>query len=194
MKPKIRLRSLGVAVIDGFLEDPESYRAFALRGQFESFKFETCTFHGISPVLQGSAVLRDPVVPTKLQSTFLARPTLSFFRKSPRGQTEPHFIHTDADMGRWSAILYLNPDAPAEDGTSFWTHAATGEIGNPAPHLRSEEGQTTDGWNLRMTIAAKFNRMLVFPSTHYHSRAIVDNWGSGDESRLTQVTFGEDQS
>lgn len=116
--------------------------------------------------------------------------TLSFFRKSPLGQEEPHFIHTDIDMGDWSAILYLNPDPPEGDGTSFWTHTASGAIESLIPHERSEEGRTAIGWELRQHVQARFNRLVIFPSSFFHSRAIPENWGEGDEARLTQITFG----
>lgn len=174
-----------VEIFDGALLDPKAYREKALALPFRSFEFEKCTFHGIATIDTGSAI---PSLITDLFPN--AMPTLSFFRKSPQGQKEPHFIHTDADMGDWSAILYLNPEPPAEDGTLFWTHAATGTIGSDIEHERSEEGRTPEGWVMRRAIQAEFNRLVLFPSRLFHSRAIHDNWGSGDGARLTQVTFG----
>lgn len=180
-----------IRVLDGFLPDPLCYRAGALSGEFRSYEFpdeqgKPYYFHGIS-IPAGL-----DLVPSKIRGMFpAAMPTLTFFRKSPDGQQEPHFIHTDVDMGDWSAILYLNPDPPAGDGTTFWTHKATGEIENPICHLRSKEGRSAEGWELREKVAAKFNRLLVFPSSYYHSRAIFDNWGEGEDARLTQVTFGK---
>lgn len=174
-----------IRVFDNFLPHPVEYRADALGLGFRSFDFEHCSFHGIALApLAG-------LVPAKIRRLFPeASPTLSFFRKSPSGQQEPHFIHTDADMGDWSAILYLNPDPPPGDGTLFYIHEATGATASAIAHERSEEGRSSDGWLLRYTVESKFNRLLVFPSTSFHSRAIYDNWGVGDEARLTQVTFG----
>jgi hypothetical protein len=173
-----------IRVFDDFVAEPEAYRAAALAGEFRSFHFPEATFHGIS-------IADTNEVPVRIAQRFPgAEPTLSFFRKSPAGQTEPHFIHTDADMGEWSAILYLSPDPPAEDGTSFWTHRETNAVESAVPHERSEEGRSTEGWILRRTVSAKFNRLVVFRSTLFHSRAIHANWGDGDEARLTQVTFG----
>ncbi len=94
-------------------------------------------------------------------------------------------------MGDWSALLYLNPNPPAGDGTDFWTHKETGEIESITPHLRSKEGLDPSKWELREHVKAKFNRLLIFPSSYYHSRAIFDNWGQGDEARLVQVVFGK---
>lgn len=174
----------GIVVFDNFLNEPHIYREIALRGEFRTFDFPGCTFHGIS-------IPTPPTVPDMIVKTIHhLKPTLSFFRKSPKGQAEPHFIHTDADMGDWSAILYLNPKPPIDDGTLFWSHLASGEDGNSIPHLRSEEGSTPAGWRMRRAINGNFNRLLMFPSHFFHSRSIPENWGNGDNARLTQVIFG----
>ncbi len=174
-----------ILIFDNFLERPESYLDAAKKSEFRTFAFEKATFHGICPVEL------DGPVPSRIAGMIpKARPMLSFLRKSPLGQIEPHFIHTDIDMGEWSAILYLNPNPPDGDGTTFWTHSKTGTIGSMVPHERSEEGMTARGWSARQSVQAKFNRMVIWPSWFFHSRAIPENWGSGDEARLTQVTFG----
>jgi hypothetical protein len=173
-----------VEIIDDFLPDPEAYRQEALKREFRSFVFPEATFYGIAPVLL------DNPVPVKLAERMSSRPTLSFFRRSPEGQIEPHFIHTDVDMGEWSAILYLNPDPPTGDGTMFWTHRETGLEECDAPHKYSEAGQFVAGWHVNKFVKAKFNRMLIFKSNLFHSRSLFLNWTQGEESRLTQVTFG----
>ena len=63
-------------------------------------------------------------------------PTLNFVRQSPAGQVEPNFIHTDADMGDWTALYYLTADpaarrwhdllALARDAAPFSSTAAPG--------------------------------------------------------------------
>jgi hypothetical protein len=94
-------------------------------------------------------------------------------------------------MGEWSALLYLNPEHPRSDGTAFWKHLPTGEIENSIPHLRSDEGRkVSDKWEIWKAVPAKFNRLVTFPSTYFHSRSIFDNYGDGDDARLVQVTFG----
>lgn len=173
-----------IRVFDNFLMDPMAYRKAALEREYKSYTFPECTFHGIAMPAPG-------LVPEKICRMFPGwKHSLSFFRKSPLGQVEPHFIHSDVDMGEWSAILYLNPEHPAGDGTAFWTHVETGHEGSRIPHERSEEGKSVRGWNLRRLVIGKFNRLLLFPSHLFHSRGIAQNWGEGDEARLTQVTFG----
>lgn len=173
----------GIYVFDDFLDDPEAYRQAALTREYQTFNFPEATFHGISPTLNSPWL-------DKLQAMFPGiETTLTFFRQSPAGQLEPHLIHTDVDMGEWTAILYLNPLPPPSDGTSFWTHVS-GAHGSMIPHERSEEGKSFANWRLRWKIRAKFNRVVLFPSHYFHSRAIYDNWGRGDWARLTQVAFG----
>ena len=175
-----------VKIFDDFLGDPDAYRRKALAGEFRTYDFGGGeTYHGISIPASGE-------VPLRLIGLYPAlTPTLSFFRRSPAGQVEPHFIHTDIDMGDWTALLYLNPDPPAGDGTTFWMHLATGAHESAIPHERSVEGLSSDGWRARQTVSAKFNRLVMFPATYFHSRAIFDNWTAGDDARLTQVVFGK---
>ncbi len=174
----------GVRVFDDFLPGAEAYRARALALDYATFSFPDATFHGI-------AIPPAPEVPAALKARFPAlTPTLTFLRRSPLGQKEPHFIHTDVDMGEWSALLHLTAAPLAGDGTAFWRHLATGEIENGVPHERSAEGQTTSGWKRWNFVRARFNRLIIWPAAYYHSRAIFDNYGKGDDARLTQVTFG----
>jgi hypothetical protein len=93
-------------------------------------------------------------------------------------------------MGEWTALIYLNPDPPLSDGTVFWRHLVTGAIESAIAHERSREGRTKEGWQRWNKVRAKFNRLLLFPATFFHSRAIAENWGEGDAARLTQVVFG----
>jgi hypothetical protein len=177
----------GYRVFDNFLPDPEAYRREALGREFRTYEFPGETYHGI-------AMPAPPEIPMRIAQMFPGTvPTLSFFRRSPEGQAEPLFIHTDVGMGEWTALLYLNPDPPEGDGTVFWRHLATGAIESAIPHERTEEGRTPCGWRPWRTIEARFNRLVLFPATLFHSRAIFANWGAGDEARLTQVVFGRGQ-
>lgn len=173
-----------IRVFDDVLVNPEAYRAEALTREYKTFDFGHVQFHGIAPAELDSSLCK------KLRKQFQwIFPVLTFFRKSPLGQVEPHYIHTDIDMGDWSALLYLNPNPPKGDGTAFWTHKS-GAIESKIPHERSEEGKDPSAWRMRELVGGAFNRMVVFPSSYFHSRAIPENWGEGDDARLVQVVFG----
>ena len=91
----------------------------------------------------------------------------NFIRKSPLGQDEPNFIHSDEMMGEITCILYLNEVHPKEDGTTIYD-----KDNNPL-----------------FTAHAKFNRMFSFDSIAPHSRNIFENFGSGEKARLVQIIF-----
>ena len=173
-----------ISIIDNALDDPIEFRDAARALTYQSFVFEHCTFHGIA--LGELADRTIPIIQTALTGL---QPALTFFRKSPFGQEEPNYIHTDIDMGDMTGILYLNEDPPEKDGTCFWTHRQTGTIGSVVPHERSAEGMSADGWDLRLHVPARFNRLLIFPSALFHSRALYENWSKAGEDRLTQVSF-----
>lgn len=177
-----------IRIFDNVLADPMAYRRAALKLEFKTYDFGHCVFHGIAAEGHCADLSVEPL--QFITSRFpQLRPSLTFFRKSPLGQVEPHFIHTDVDMGQWSALLYLNPNPKDGDGTAFWTHKS-GAIESEIPHERSEEGRTPDSWTMRELVRGTFNRVLMFPSAYFHSRAIHENWGDGDGARLVQVVFG----
>jgi hypothetical protein len=181
----------GIRVIDHALPDPQALRAEALTLPFQSIADGAATFHGIALVPHGPlAALVQQVMPG-------ARPTLSLFRQSPAGQPEPHYVHCDRSMGDWSAILYLTPDPPADDGTVFWQRQDTAARGNDATTIEeyASDGASwfhADLWEPWYRVPAAFNRLVIFPSRLFHSRAIAENYGIGSDARLIHVCFGGD--
>jgi hypothetical protein len=167
-------------VLDDVLADPWSYRRWALSQAFQTIVTGDEVWHGI-------ALLTDPTVPTLIADILPgAQTTLTFFRQSPLGQAEPNFIHSDEGMGAWTAILYLTPDPPPEDGTTFWRYRPTGDVSGSARALEKDPML----WEPRRQVEARFNRVLVFESLLFHSRAIEANYGEGEDARLIQVAFG----
>jgi hypothetical protein len=168
-----------ILVIDNAIPDPAAYRAAALDLLFSDVPAGRDVFKGIARVpVEG---LRE------LEAHFPGPAVASFFRKSPLGQLEPNFIHSDEGMGDWTAILYLNPDPPEGDGTSFWRRSANGA---KAGSVMGDEGKDLRQWERWRHVEAQFGRLVVFPALLFHSRGLVDNYGYGDEARLVHVTFG----
>lgn len=176
------LASVGpIVVIDDVLPDPRAYREAALALSFGDVPAGDQVFKGI-------AVPTTPFLQILLSQTVGCGPTtLTFFRKSPAGQLEPNYIHSDRDMGDWTAILYLNPDPPAGDGTSFWMHRATGQVSG---EFDADAARDVSQWECWRHVDAKFGRLLIFQSDYFHSRGIEQNYGAGDSARLIQVAFG----
>lgn len=175
-------------VFDDVLDDPNVYALAARMAPFHSVSVGLATFHGIADAESGHELLDWLVVKFPR-----ARPTLSFFRESPEGQIEPNFIHTDRDMGDWTAILYLNETPAVGDGTIFWRDTKTGEAESRETdiHAEAERWLDRDRWEAGATVGAKFNRCVVFSAPLFHSRALFDNYGTaGKDARLIQVVFG----
>lgn len=178
-----------IQVLDDVLDDPMAYLEAVRALPIRSVTVGAATFHGISDV-------PDLRLPRLIQARYpQSQPGLTFVRRSPEGQEEPNFIHTDRDMGDWTAILYLNPDPPAADGTTFWRHRATGAQASTA--TGSEETlqewlswRDRAQWEPWRTVSAKFNRLLLFHAPLFHSRAIPENYGEPESARMIQLVFG----
>jgi Family of unknown function (DUF6445) len=177
-------------VFDDVLPDPVAYRAAVLAQPRRSHELAPeVVFHGIAPAPDRS--LADWI---EAHFPQLAA-TMSVTRLSPLGQIEPNAIHTDCDLGEWTGILYLNPDPPEGDGTTFYRDRATGAEVSTAATLdqKLDEGfawREAELWEPTQTVAAQFGRLVLFPSAAFHSRAIFENYGTGTDARLVQIVFG----
>lgn len=172
-----------VQLFDHVLLDAAAYRARALQQPFQDVTLGPTTFHGIASAF-GHHLQR-------LLQAYLPGcvPGLTFFRQSPLGQPEPHYVHSDADMGDWTAVLYLNDPPDPGDGTLFWEHTGTFQNCGPWADVEADANDPSR-WIEWGRVGAQFGRLLVFQADLYHSRALVDNYGAGDGARLVQVAFG----
>ena len=178
-----------VIVVDDAIDEINRLYDYAIGLCYETHALGLATFHGIAmapPVVGDLIAAADP----------RRKPMLSFFRKSPLGQREPHFIHSDRSMGAWTALLYLTREPADGDGTDFWEDIATGHRADASDTLAdyAHDGQRWSDesqWRSWYHVAAKYNRLLIFPAPYYHSRALRENYGTGSDARLINVTFGE---
>lgn len=189
LKPLPRSAAAAIVVVDDVLPEWDAYRARVLAQPFGDVQTSPgVVFHGIAPV--------DDTLPAWIAAHYPGlRPQLTFVRRSPAGQVEPNFIHTDCDMGDWTGIYYLTPDPPPGDGTTFWRHRATGAVASTAVAevdviAEWQAWRDRDQWEPWHTVAAQPNRLVLFPAPYFHSRALEDNFGADDTARLIQVVFG----
>lgn len=179
-----------IAVHDDVLPDVARYVALTRAQPFSDLE----TSPGV--VFHGLAAPVDDTLPQWIRARYpMLTPTRSVVRQSPAGQPEPNFVHTDRDMGEWTAIAYLTADPPEGDGTTFWRARATGAIqstADPGVAMFAEWIAWADGaaWEPWHTVPARPNRLVLFPAAYYHSRAIPENYGAGDTARLIQLVFG----
>jgi len=153
---------MNLITFDNIIKDPNAY-------------VSDIHFHGFQDVADGDNVFRN-IQPRDKNDEFALYVTnlfsgykvdLNFIRKSPLNQEEPNFIHTDEMMGDITCLLYLNEQAPDNDGTTIYDE-------DKKPLL---------------TMYSKFNRMIAFSSESPHSRNIFENFGEAESARLVQVIF-----
>lgn len=152
-----------IQVLDDVLPNPLAYLAEVKRLPFRDVMLGTDRFKGIALSRRGN-------VDKAAEAETNAAAFLSFFRRSPEGQIEPNYVHSDEMMGRFTGIYYMNPQPADGDGTAFW---------------EKDGGE----WKMTRLVHAKFNRLLTFNADLHHSRALFNNYGEGDGARLIQVIF-----
>lgn len=153
---------MNLITIDNLLKNPDQYLSEVNKYGFQDISDGKNTFKNIQP-----RDIYDDFSREVLSLFPEHKITFNFVRKSPLNQEEPNFIHTDEMMGDITCILYLNKNAPKEDGTTIYD-----KENNPL-----------------VTIYSKFNRMISFNSDASHSRNILENFGHEEDSRLIQVIF-----
>ena len=183
------LDTASILVWDDLLPDYLAYVQAARQRTYETITIGPAVFRGISVCL-------DPWVPDLIQQRYpTLTPTISLFRLSPLGQLEPSYIHTDRDMGDWTAILYLTEDPLKGDGTVFWRHRETGHTASVAQapqefYAEWAAWQDRERWEPWHIVHAKPNRAVIFQGPLFHARAIEANYGEGSQARLIQTVFG----
>ena len=153
---------MNLITFDNIIKNPLSY-------------VEDIHLHGFQDVADGEYTFKN-IQPRDKNDEFAKYVTnlfvgykvdLNFIRKSPLNQEEPNFVHTDEMMGDITCLLYLNEQAPEDDGTTIYDE-------DKKPLL---------------TMYSKFNRMIAFDSNAPHSRNLFKNFGEGQTARLVQVIF-----
>ena len=90
----------------------------------------------------------------------------------------------------WGGVLYLNPDAPLEGGTSFYRSKVNKSIYNHNyDHLASDVySQDMTKWDIATEVKNIYNRLILFRGDQWHSSSTY--FGHDHETgRLTQVFF-----
>tara|TARA_R110000824_G_scaffold339505_1_gene526031 strand:+ start:2877 stop:3560 length:684 start_codon:yes stop_codon:yes gene_type:complete len=108
------------------------------------------------------------------------------------------WVHADITR-EYTCIVFLNPFAPPNTGTSFYEHRETGsrvcdEDTNYINEVSTEygpnnlKGSRDDVWRRVDTISNKFNRAIIFKGNLWHAADDYFGWDL-ETSRLTQTFF-----
>ena len=153
---------MNLITFDNIIKDPKDYVSDIHTNEFQDLADGNNVFRNIQPRDSNDEFA---LYVTNLFSDY--KVDLNFIRKSPLHQEEPNFVHTDEMMGDITCLLYLNEQAPEDDGTTIYDQ-------DRKPLL---------------TMYSKFNRMIAFDSNAPHSRNLFKNFGEGQTARLVQVIF-----
>ncbi len=217
----LRIGDHQVVVIDNFLEHPEALVEFAAEGRFEPYPgmAERKGYPGIRARAPGDyshniTELLDPLIKVNfgVPEVLAVKKSACYFSltTTPPGalgplQRTPHF---DASTPHhMAALLYLCNDE--HGGTGFYRHNATGmqritaenreryldvyyeEINARLPAQRYFD-RSDERFTLLGAIAARFNRMVVYPGSLLHSACVnpaLSLCGDPRKGRLTVNTF-----
>jgi len=134
---------MNLITFDNIIKDPLSYVSDIHLHGFQDVADGEYTFKNIQPRDKNDEFAKY------VSELFIGyKVDLNFVRKSPLNQEEPNFVHTDEMMGDITCLLYLNEQAPEDDGTTIYDE-------DKKPLL---------------TMYSKFNRMIAFNSDAPHSR------------------------
>lgn len=187
-------------IVDGFLCDPDAYRAKALTQEFYDIK---------GP--DGGVYKNISVRPTKEHQAnieaAIGRPIeqdYSFLRYAIAGTPLNHLIHADSGLAPFACVLYLNDQFPAGSGTGFYRHNTLGYQKVPTEHQVRSQGKSpkrvwetleaswndASAWTETGRVHMAYNRAVIFETTNFHSRLPWAAFGSTlADSRLIFVSF-----
>jgi hypothetical protein len=107
-------------------------------------------------------------------------------------------IHSDHSMDCTHAWVWYGTDPPddpsGEYGTAMYDHVDLGPqfSGTPETHncLLQEESNDLTRWTRRQVLPMRKNRLVVYPSSLFHSRFPYKGWGTSQrDGRITIVGF-----
>ena len=209
---------MNLRVIDGLLDDFDSYRAQALAQRYHAVQYAEQNFPGVQTDGQACDALMQRIATLLGRTIKWSSPDNGAFRLSDAGSSARADIHVDQpateSLRHHAGVLYLNEPAQCRGGTSFWRHKATGWSRRPsADELRAQGFSSAldfqrralkatqklpfealkagrAGWEPLFEVPMRANRLVVYRSDFFHS--ISDVFGSTpQDGRLVQLFFFE---
>lgn len=192
------MNKISVQTLDDFIPDPEKFREYALSLHYYTIR---------GP--DGERYTNVHVFPSDLleatMSNRLGRKVTvdhNLFRLNPTGDN--HRIHADIAHSDYAFVLYLNPPEQCRGGTAFWRYRKFGWTDFPSAEQIKSMGKSParvceeimanhkdlSKWDQVHLCEMKFNRMICYPTRHFHSRWPLEGWGdAAAQSRLVAVGF-----
>lgn len=195
---------ISMIMIDDFLQDPQAFRADALRLTYPDQKGafpgrnsqERLEISGLD--LEVSRLLGEPLQAIRKLSHGKCRITLAKDESYARVHTDPSY---------WSGILYLSKPEDCRGGTQFFRHIRTQSDRAPISvselaamgyksqdeayeDIIAKDTLNEDAWELTMELPMRFNRLVLLRPWYWHTAGA----GFGDSlenGRLVYLMFFE---
>jgi hypothetical protein len=212
------MAALRLTVVDDFYPDPWAVRRYALSLRYHDADNETekTYYKGmLTTPYHPYAEFGLGLIASTLNKIVMWGAPIGEFRllltKNPQANAENRatWIHYDAMVARYAALVYLNPDPQCQGGTSFYRHRLFNW--DAIPDLQSRqmadlcrtmntdvqdvlETVKNDGfaidekWDLLTNVSMRFNRCIIFDSRQFHARTGAFGTTTLD-GRLTQNFF-----
>ncbi len=183
-----------MVVIDDFLPEFDELQSYARSATFTDVVNE---FDGVTYPLICADIpdhLKLAVFQALANHVGLPESITIFMRRSPAGVPCPHQVHSDASMGEYSLMLYLNQEEDCDGGTSFLSHRQTGIAYNPEDPISTSiivNDQNNDAaWQVREMVEMRPNRAVIFDAARLHRSEPVGGFGdTPDNTRIVLTCF-----
>tara|TARA_B100001029_G_scaffold1151_1_gene861 strand:- start:20 stop:628 length:609 start_codon:yes stop_codon:yes gene_type:complete len=193
-----------IIVVDDFLDNPDAVREYALAQKFEMFGGKNWPGCDSSDSHGSEEMTKECSEVVGMELAIKPENKCSYFRHTRVGQHGSQHIHFDPNPGLvWAGVLYLTPTVHPTGGTKFWKHTATGWEKAPTNEEGAEhglhshqdmvrffniEGKDESKWTELDNVAFKYNRLVMFNPSMWHSNG--DWFGTTHEdARLVQLFF-----
>lgn len=181
-------------IIDGFYENVDEVREFALAqefsvtGQFPGARTGEFRNESIRELIQ------KVIEPMAGKITDWDGEYNGAFQSTT--SQDRSWIHSDATTG-WAGVLFLTPDAPLCAGTGIYRHEETGLMKWKYSEHSQEENETAKPltetqdftkWELVDRFANVYNRLILYRGEYFHTS--LDYFGKNlEDGRLFQTFF-----
>lgn len=178
-------------IIDDFLSDFEGWREWADTAKYQPIEnpVDGVVYPGICTAIPsfGTQQRLSLVMGANVKLRTL------FMRLSLDGVDVPHQAHTDAVMGEYSLMLYLNRAEHCRGGTSLVRHVSGMDSHPTTPEQVAMWERDTNApgkWSIYSMAEMKPNRAFIFRSDLFHRAEPVGGFGTDSTNgRLVLTAF-----
>ena len=177
---------LNAFVVDGFYDNPDEVRAFALGQDFN--------VTGNFPGARTKSFNNDSVFNVLQSIVGPHAGKINYFPEDYNGAyqittaRDRSWIHADNGT-KWAGVVYLTPNAPLSSGTGFFKHKASGLTWSAdGKGDWNNDSQDMTKWELVDRVGNVYNRLVLYRGNNYHMS--LDYFGKDKEDgRLFQLFF-----